>query len=88
MKQQKLKIQISKTWPKIHIATKCVCETQILPIMANSSIGQDHKDKHFDISRKIVLQEMNLCNIEALIVIISYVQCHFCNIGHMSRSKV
>ena len=33
--------------------------------MANSNEGQDHKDKYFDTSRKILSQEM--CNIEALV---------------------
>ena len=32
--------------------TRCVCETQMPPIMANSNEGQDHKDKYFDTSRK------------------------------------
>ena len=32
--------------------TRCVCETQMPMIMANSKDGQDHKDKYFDTSRK------------------------------------
>ena len=36
-------------------------------IMANSNEGQDHKDKHFDTSRKILSQEMTMCNMEALV---------------------
>ena len=35
--------------------------------MANSNEGQDHKDKYFDTSRKILLQEMTVCNMEALV---------------------
>ena len=39
------------------------------PIMANSKDGQGHKDKYFD-TRKILSQEMLLCNMKALIFII------------------
>ena len=35
------------------------------PIMANSNEGQDHKDKYFDTSRRILSQEMTMCNMEA-----------------------
>ena len=35
--------------------------------MANSNEGRDHKDKYFDISRKILSQEMTICNMEALV---------------------
>ena len=37
------------------------------PIMANSNEGQDHKDKYFDTSRKILSQEMTMFNMEALV---------------------
>ena len=47
--------------------TRCVCETQMPPIMANSKDGQDHKDIYFDTSEKIFSQEMTLCNMGALI---------------------
>ena len=36
-------------------------------IIANSKDGQDHKDKYFDTSRKILSQKMTMCNVEALI---------------------
>ena len=36
------------------------------PIMANSNNGQDHMDKYFDTSRKILSQEITMCNMEAL----------------------
>ena len=36
------------------------------PIMTNFIEGQDHKDKYFDTSRKILSQEMTIYNIEAL----------------------
>ena len=36
-------------------------------IMANSNEGQDHKDKYFDTSRKILSQEMTMCNKEDLV---------------------
>ena len=35
--------------------------------MVNSKDGQDNKDKYFDTSRKILSQEMTMCNMEALI---------------------
>ena len=47
--------------------TRCVCETQIPQIMANSIDGQDHKDKYFDTSKKILSQEMTMCNMETVI---------------------
>ena len=37
--------------------------------MDNSKDGQNHKDNNFDISRKVLSQEMTICNIEALIFI-------------------
>ena len=45
--------------------TRCVRETQC-PRLWNSNNGRDHKDKYFDTSRKILSQEMTLCNMEAL----------------------
>ena len=51
------------------INTRCVCETQMPPIMANSKDGQGHKDKYLDTSRKILSQEMLMCNMTALIFI-------------------
>ena len=50
--------------------TRCVCETQIPPIMANSKDGQGHKDKYLDTSRNILSQEMRMCSMKALIFII------------------
>ena len=35
------------------------------PIMANSNKGQDYKDKCFDTSRRILSQQMTICNMEA-----------------------
>ena len=35
------------------------------PIMANSKDGQGHKDKYLDPSRKILSQEMLMCNMKA-----------------------
>ena len=37
--------------------------------MANSKDGQGHKDKYLDTSRKILSQEMLMCNMKALIFI-------------------
>ena len=39
------------------------------PIMANSKDGQGHKDKYLDTSRKILSQEMLICNMKGLIFI-------------------
>ena len=50
--------------------TRCVCETQMPLIMANSKDGLGHKDKYLDTSRKILSQEMFMCNMKALIFII------------------
>ena len=59
------------------------------PIMANSNEGQDHKDKYFDTSRKLLSQEMTLYTMEAFSILSlrSYDQCQFFLIGQMSRSK-
>ena len=52
----------------INNKTRCVCETQMPPIMANSIDGLDKdKDKYFDTSKKILSQEMTMCNMETLI---------------------
>ena len=38
--------------------------------MANSKMhGEDHKDKYFDTSRKILSQEITICIVESLIYI-------------------
>ena len=37
------------------------------PIMANSNEGQDHKDKYFDTSRKILSQKNDYVQKEALV---------------------
>ena len=50
--------------------TRCVCETQMPPIMANSKDGQGHKDKYLDTSRKILSQKMLMCNMKAFTFII------------------
>ena len=59
--------------------TRCVCETQMPPIMANSNEGQDHKDQFFYTSRKILSQEMTMYNMEAFSILSlrSYDQCQF-----------
>ena len=57
------------SYNKINHKTRCVCETQMPPIMVNSNDDQDHKDIYFDTSRKILTQEMTMCNMEALISI-------------------
>ena len=57
--------------------------------MANSNEGLDHKDKYFDINRKILSQEMTVCNMEALVSYLQEVMTYvnFFLIGQMSRSK-
>ena len=58
------------------------------PIMANSNEGQDHKDKFFDTSRKILSQEMTMYNIEAFTILSLRSYDDFFLIGQMSRSKI
>ena len=69
--------------------TRCVCETQMPPIMAISNEGQDHKDKYFDTSRNVLSQEMTMYNMKAFSILSlrSYDQCQFFLIGQISRSK-
>ena len=71
--------------------TRCVYETQMSPIMANSIDGQDHKEKYFDTSKKILSQVMAMCNMETLNILFfrNYIQCQFFFFlnGQMSRSK-
>ena len=58
--------------------TRCVCETQMPPIIANSKDGQDNNDIYFDTSRQILSQEMTMCIMEALnLYFRSYDQCQF-----------
>ena len=54
---------------RVHTKTRCVCETQMPQIMTNSKDGQGHKDKYLDTSRKILSQEMLMCNMKVLIFI-------------------
>ena len=43
----------------LHLEKNKMCLWNTMPpIMANSNEGQDHKDKYFDTSRKILSQEM------------------------------
>ena len=53
--------------------------------MANSNEGQDHKDKYFDTSRKILSQEMIMCNMEALV---SYFSEVMTNVFFFNWSKI
>ena len=50
----------------MHFETRCVYETQMPPIMANSKYGQCHKDKYLDTSTKVLSQEMLMFNTKAL----------------------
>ena len=47
--------------PKDLLNKMCLWNT-MPPIMANSNEGQDHKDKYFDTSRKILSQEITMYN--------------------------
>ena len=67
--------------------TRCVCETQMPLIMDNSKDGQDHKDKYFDTSRKILSQEMTMCNMAALIFYILEGMTNVNFFFQMSRPK-
>ena len=49
--------------------TRCICETQMPPIIANSKDGLGYKNKYVDTGRKILSQEIT-CNMKALIFII------------------
>ena len=51
----------------LYLKNKMCLWNTMPPIMANSNEGQDHKDKYFDTSRKILSQEMTMCNMEALV---------------------
>ena len=56
--------------------------------MANSNEGQDHKDKYFDTSRKILSQEMAMCNMEALVSYPKEVMTNVNFFKHWSYAKV
>ena len=73
----------------VHNKNKMCLWNTMPPIMDNSNEGQDHKDKYFDTSRKILSQEMIMYNMEAFSILSlrSYDQCQFFLIGQMSRSK-
>ena len=64
------KNQVAQTfWKPKAFKTRCVCETQMPLIMANSKDGQGHKDKYLDTSRKNSLQGMRMSNVKSLIFI-------------------
>ena len=48
----------------------CVCKTHIPPIITNFKDGHIHKNKYLDTSRKVLSQEILMCNTKALIFII------------------
>ena len=52
----------------IFFLLRCVCETQMTPMMANSKDGQDHKDedKYFFLPGERLI----MCNMEDLVFII------------------
>ena len=56
--------------------------------MANSNEGQDHKDKYFDTSRKILSQEMTMCNMEALVSYFSEVMTNVNFFLNWSKLKI
>ena len=56
----------------LHVKTRCVCETQMHPIMVNSNDGQVHKDPNLDTSTKrlvpteVLSHRILMWNIKAL----------------------
>ena len=60
------------------------------PIMANSNDGQGHKDKYLDTSRKILSQEMLMCNNKALALTVQKLlaRLKFSKNGSNSKVKV
>ena len=52
------------TWCHFATTTRCVCETQMPTIMANSQDGQIHKDKYLETSTMILWQAMLMCNMK------------------------
>ena len=44
------------------------------PIMANSKDGLGHKDKYLDTSRKILSQEMLMCNMKAVALAVQIIK--------------
>ena len=60
------------------------------PIMANSKDDQGHKDKYFDTSRKILSQEMLMCNMKALALTVQKLlsRLKFSKNGSNSKVKV
>ena len=49
---------VHKGQEKTPLETRCVSETQMPPIMANSKDGQGYKDKYLDTSKKNLSNEM------------------------------
>ena len=45
-----------------YFSERCVCETLMPPIMANSKDSQDQKNKYLEINRMIFSQKMIICN--------------------------
>ena len=60
------------------------------PIMTNSNDGQGHKDKYLDTSRKILSQEMLMCNKKALALTVQKLlaRLKFSKNGSNSKVKV
>ena len=59
-------------------------------IMANSKDGLGHKDKYLDTSRKILSQEMLMCNMKALALTVQKLlaRLKFSKNGSNSKVKV
>ena len=57
--------------------TRCVCETQMPPMMANSIDGQDHKDKYFDTVKRSCHKKWTCAKWKSNIFFFrNYNQCH------------
>ena len=51
------------------VETRCICETQKPPNNGRFKDDQGHKDKYLDTIRKILSQEMPVCNMKDQIFI-------------------
>ena len=68
-----------KMWYRVIPDNSLFQQDVMPPIMAISNDGQDHKDKYFDTSRKILSEEVTMYNMEAfgILSLRSYDQSQF-----------
>ena len=58
------------------------------PIMSNSKDGQGHKDKYLDTSKKILSQEILMCNMKSLALTVQKLLARLKFSKNGSNSKV